>query len=214
MGASPTTAAWPPRSCVCTSSRRRWTRRARCAAECGAAGRSTGTACRWGAPPAARARSVGRPPHGWPADARPLPPLRLPRAPFVSHPVASPSPCAAAPAPPARPQANSPRTWKEVAYACVEEGEFKLAQLCGLNIIVNADDLMEVGAAGGSGALGRGRARGRGWLAACQRRAPCLGACPAAAPLAWLPIRRSTLPAHLLLSRSPSSTRRAGTTRS
>jgi clathrin heavy chain len=31
-----------------------------------------------------------------------------------------------------------------VAYACVEEGEFKLAQLCGLNIIVNADDLMEV----------------------------------------------------------------------
>lgn len=44
----------------------------------------------------------------------------------------------------ALPQANSPRTWKEVAYACVEEGEFKLAQLCGLNIIVNADDLMEV----------------------------------------------------------------------
>ena len=42
-------------------------------------------------------------------------------------------------------QANSPRTWKEVAYACVEEGEFKLAQLCGLNIIINADDLMEVG---------------------------------------------------------------------
>lgn len=41
-------------------------------------------------------------------------------------------------------QANSPRTWKEVAYACVEEGEFKLAQLCGLNIIINADDLMEV----------------------------------------------------------------------
>ncbi|PRW61204.1 clathrin heavy chain [Chlorella sorokiniana] len=41
-------------------------------------------------------------------------------------------------------KANSPRTWKEVAYACVEEGEFKLAQLCGLNIIVNADDLMEV----------------------------------------------------------------------
>lgn len=42
-------------------------------------------------------------------------------------------------------QANSPRTWKEVCYACVEEGEFKLAQLCGLNIIINADDLMEVG---------------------------------------------------------------------
>jgi hypothetical protein len=26
----------------------------------------------------------------------------------------------------------------------VEENEFKLAQLCGLNIIINADDLMEV----------------------------------------------------------------------
>ena len=41
-------------------------------------------------------------------------------------------------------QANSSRTWREVCYACVEEGEFKLAQLCGLNIIINADDLMEV----------------------------------------------------------------------
>ena len=41
-------------------------------------------------------------------------------------------------------KANSPRTWKEVCYACVEEGEFKLAQLCGLNIIVAADDLAEV----------------------------------------------------------------------
>lgn len=41
-------------------------------------------------------------------------------------------------------KANSPRTWKEVCYACVEEKEFKLAQLCGLNIIVAADDLMEV----------------------------------------------------------------------
>ncbi|EIE26635.1 clathrin heavy chain [Coccomyxa subellipsoidea C-169] len=41
-------------------------------------------------------------------------------------------------------KANSPKTWKEVCYACVEEGEFRLAQLCGLNIIVNADDLEEV----------------------------------------------------------------------
>jgi clathrin heavy chain len=41
-------------------------------------------------------------------------------------------------------KANSPRTWKEVCYACVEEGEFRLAQLCGLNIIINADDLEEV----------------------------------------------------------------------
>eukprot|EP00884_Botryococcus_braunii_P006634 jgi/Botrbrau1/15972/Bobra.0294s0010.1 len=41
-------------------------------------------------------------------------------------------------------KANSPRTWKEVCYACVEEKEFRLAQLCGLNIIINADDLEEV----------------------------------------------------------------------
>ena len=32
----------------------------------------------------------------------------------------------------------------QVCYACVEENEFRLAQLCGLNIIVNADDLEEV----------------------------------------------------------------------
>lgn len=32
----------------------------------------------------------------------------------------------------------------QVCYACVEEGEFRLAQLCGLNIIINADDLEEV----------------------------------------------------------------------
>ena len=41
-------------------------------------------------------------------------------------------------------KANSPKTWKEVCYACVEENEFKLAQLCGLNIIIAADDLAEV----------------------------------------------------------------------
>eukprot|EP00879_Flechtneria_rotunda_P000465 GHRR01000566.1.p1 GENE.GHRR01000566.1~~GHRR01000566.1.p1 ORF type:complete len:1351 (+),score=578.78 GHRR01000566.1:197-4249(+) len=41
-------------------------------------------------------------------------------------------------------KANSTKTWKEVCFACVEEGVFKLAQLCGLNIIVNADDLDEV----------------------------------------------------------------------
>lgn len=41
-------------------------------------------------------------------------------------------------------KANNSKTWKEVAYACVEEGEFKLAQLCGLNIIINADDLAEI----------------------------------------------------------------------
>lgn len=41
-------------------------------------------------------------------------------------------------------KANSPTTWKEVCFACVEVGEFKLAQLCGLNIITSADDLNEV----------------------------------------------------------------------
>lgn len=43
-------------------------------------------------------------------------------------------------------KANSPKVWKEVMFACVEQKEFRLAQLCGLNIIVNADDLDEVGA--------------------------------------------------------------------
>ena len=37
-------------------------------------------------------------------------------------------------------KANIPKTWKEVS-ACVEEEEFKLAHLCGLNIILQADEL-------------------------------------------------------------------------
>lgn len=41
-------------------------------------------------------------------------------------------------------KASSAKTWKEVCYACVEESEFKLAQLCALNIIVAADDLAEI----------------------------------------------------------------------
>jgi len=40
-------------------------------------------------------------------------------------------------------KANAPRTWKEVGFACVEEGEDKLAQLCGLHIVVDADELDE-----------------------------------------------------------------------
>jgi hypothetical protein len=55
-------------------------------------------------------------------------------------------------------KANNPKTWKEVCFACVEEGEFKLAQLCGLNIIVNADELDEVG----GGSLVRGPRGGVG----------------------------------------------------
>eukprot|EP00798_Chlamydomonas_sp_ICE-L_P023296 gene23296-30532_t len=41
-------------------------------------------------------------------------------------------------------KANSPRTWKEVLFACVDNKEFRLAQLCGLSIIINADELDEV----------------------------------------------------------------------
>ena len=32
----------------------------------------------------------------------------------------------------------------QVCYACVEQREFRLAQLCGLNIIINAEELEEV----------------------------------------------------------------------
>jgi len=38
-------------------------------------------------------------------------------------------------------KAMSTRTWKEVNFACVEKGEFRLAQVCGLHIIVHADEL-------------------------------------------------------------------------
>ncbi|KAL6748149.1 vesicle coat protein clathrin, heavy chain [Haematococcus lacustris] len=41
-------------------------------------------------------------------------------------------------------KANNPRVWKEVLFACVDVKEFRLAQLAGLSIIVNADDLDEV----------------------------------------------------------------------
>ncbi|CAG0883299.1 unnamed protein product [Cyprideis torosa] len=38
-------------------------------------------------------------------------------------------------------KANSTKTWKEVCFACVEAGEFRLAQMCGLHIVVHADEL-------------------------------------------------------------------------
>ncbi|RVW56591.1 Clathrin heavy chain 2 [Vitis vinifera] len=43
-------------------------------------------------------------------------------------------------------KANSSKTWKEVCFACVDAEEFRLAQICGLNIIiqVEVDDLEEV----------------------------------------------------------------------
>ncbi|XP_019565714.2 clathrin heavy chain 2 isoform X1 [Rhinolophus sinicus] len=41
-------------------------------------------------------------------------------------------------------KANSTRTWKEVCFACVDGQEFRLAQLCGLHIVVHADELEEL----------------------------------------------------------------------
>ena len=43
---------------------------------------------------------------------------------------------------------------QEVLFACVDNKEFRLAQLCGLSIIINADELEEVGT-GKYGYLGR-----------------------------------------------------------
>jgi clathrin heavy chain len=41
-------------------------------------------------------------------------------------------------------KANSVRTWKEVNAACVAKGEFRLAQVCGLHIIMSPDHLEEL----------------------------------------------------------------------
>ncbi|CAB4017469.1 clathrin heavy chain 1-like [Paramuricea clavata] len=41
-------------------------------------------------------------------------------------------------------KANSTRTWKEVCFACVDSEEFRLAQMCGLHIVVHADELEEL----------------------------------------------------------------------
>ncbi|KAG4966379.1 hypothetical protein JHK82_040561 [Glycine max] len=41
-------------------------------------------------------------------------------------------------------KANSSKTWKEVCFACVDAEEFRLAQICGLNVIIQVDDLEEV----------------------------------------------------------------------
>lgn len=71
-----------------------------------------------------------------------------------------------------------------MAYACVEEGEFKLAQLCGLNIIVNADDLMEV--------------------RRCRRKPTTLGtAVPMPPSTLLLPLARPTLPCPSTACTSP-----------
>ncbi|KAJ8263472.1 hypothetical protein COCON_G00159290 [Conger conger] len=41
-------------------------------------------------------------------------------------------------------KANSTRTWKEVCFACVDGTEFRLAQICGLHIVIHADELEEL----------------------------------------------------------------------
>lgn len=41
-------------------------------------------------------------------------------------------------------KANSTKTWKEVCFACVEAKEFRMAQMCGLHIVVHADELEEL----------------------------------------------------------------------
>ena len=41
-------------------------------------------------------------------------------------------------------KANSMRTWKEVNVACLVAGEFRLAAICGLHIIVSPDHLEEL----------------------------------------------------------------------
>lgn len=41
-------------------------------------------------------------------------------------------------------KANSTKTWKEVCFACVDNQEFRLAQVAGLYIVVHADELEEL----------------------------------------------------------------------
>eukprot|EP01133_Synstelium_polycarpum_P006995 gene6995-8126_t len=41
-------------------------------------------------------------------------------------------------------KANSTKTWKEVSAACIDAREFRLAQVCGINIIVHGDELEEL----------------------------------------------------------------------
>jgi len=41
-------------------------------------------------------------------------------------------------------KANNTRTWREVNAACVDAGEFRLAQIAGLNLVLHADELDEL----------------------------------------------------------------------
>jgi clathrin heavy chain len=40
-------------------------------------------------------------------------------------------------------KADRVRTWRAVCFACVDSNEFRLAQICGLHVVVEADELME-----------------------------------------------------------------------
>jgi clathrin heavy chain len=41
-------------------------------------------------------------------------------------------------------KANSTNVWRQVNAACIEKKEFRLAQICGLNLIVHAEELQEL----------------------------------------------------------------------
>lgn len=41
-------------------------------------------------------------------------------------------------------KANSVKVWKQVNEACIEKKEFRLAQICGLNLIVHAEELTDL----------------------------------------------------------------------
>ncbi|KAI9739542.1 MAG: hypothetical protein M1834_006258 [Cirrosporium novae-zelandiae] len=41
-------------------------------------------------------------------------------------------------------KANSVKVWKQVNEACIDKKEFRLAQICGLNLIVHAEELQEL----------------------------------------------------------------------
>ena len=41
-------------------------------------------------------------------------------------------------------KANATNVWKEVNAACITNGEFRLAQICGLNLVIHAEELEQV----------------------------------------------------------------------
>ncbi|KAJ3319704.1 hypothetical protein HDV06_006120 [Boothiomyces sp. JEL0866] len=41
-------------------------------------------------------------------------------------------------------KANATKVWKDVNAACVDNKEFRLAQICGLNLIIHADELTQI----------------------------------------------------------------------